>query len=1055
MAFFFLVPNAFGQQKVEQYNSNGLSTNIFNLASGKITVYVPFHAKGETISGTIRVEALGDSDKQRKKNLSKIQNYLLVMGEVYVSVNASNFKIPSSVLLNSSVQLLNDKGKVLSNSYSIKERKKSFKLSPTKIPAYVVSGQTGKIIANTDGDLTNNSIIISNKNASILAETESELFFEAPSELIGENELRFTNEGDQVVTDIHVLDMQLSVDKLDLFKGESTNLSIGLSGLEGLEYDVPLTITNTTPRNIILEGGNFQELEIDPEIDASEGTYRITRSIKAKVNGSFSISVNVPPTEFTIIESDDELLCNCYLNGQTYLISPEACNALGGNCSEHISDDEVDDEIEGSPPSFLCDIPDEITENEAPVTLQLKDYNATECIAVMFSYRPIGEEEWQLIGTDNSYEDGLSVNWSPPIGEDGPVEVLTQVVNKNDVTTQSAQFVYLRMTPKTLNGDELNMSFSISNDDIRRALERARAINDGIRKEQDKIEELLRKWWEAHDRKTENEKRRNELVEIDEVLDEVPGVYKDSLKAIIDSLSNLKKQLPVKIDTTALNKAVDDAQKRLDDCKKRLEELKKEQADLEAERDRLKEELDATLKEIDDLYTRNGWKGGYGYHADGRPWYGYIGNDRANVDLGDEKYELRKQYKALKKAYLKSLNRLKQLPDEIAEAADECDELNAALEKAKNAADKGDQYVAAEVEADDLCRQIKSLLRKLLRWCNRNTEDCTFGKKIVKLLEECPKTSAALKEFWDDFDDLIKAKKEQEKAYGDEAEDNQAEMDGIDGEIKNVEDRIKALKEQQAREYAEAERLRKQRAQEIENERKRKRDAAERKKAEAKKKEAKPEPYLKEPVDPSDDQLKAQANSWVFKRLYYEYLISKGPCDCTAMALKFANNSNTIWSDLVGRIGVGVAFAPLEAFPGVSLAGRLGIGAAKALCSHLFGGQSFSEELTKNLFNVIGGEIFPKLVGNDFTGNRMNDLAGKGLDEILEAEGARAISWDGKVDMGDCGEVSGNTTMLINPKTGWVTVLIKIDDCPLVVVKYKVNKDGIPTNKPTVTTVKG
>jgi hypothetical protein len=280
-------------------------------------------------------------------------------------------------------------------------------------------------------------------------------------------------------------------------------------------------------------------------------------------------------------------------------------------------------------------------------------------------------------------------------------------------------------------------------------------------------------------------------------------------------------------------------------------------------------------------------------------------------------------------------------------------------------------------------------------------------------------------------------------------------MDGIDGEIKNVEDRIKSLKEQQAREYAEAEGLRKQRAQEIENERKRKRDAAERKKAEAKKKEAKPEPYLKEPVDPSDDQLKAQANSWVFKRLYYEYLISKGPCDCTAMALKFANNSNTIWSDLVGRIGVGVAFAPLEAFPGVSLAGRLGIGAAKALCSHLFGGQSFSEELTKNLFNVIGGEIFPKLVGNDFTGNRMNDLAGKGLDEILEAEGARAISWDGKVDMGDCGEVSGNTTMLINPKTGWVTVLIKIDDCPLVVVKYKVNKDGIPTNKPTVTTVKG
>ena len=71
--------------------------------------------------------------------------------------------------------------------------------------------------------------------------------------------------------------------------------------------------------------------------------------------------------------------------------------------------------------------------------------------------------------------------------------------------------------------------------------------------------------------------------------------------------------------------------------------------------------------------------------------------------------------------------------------------------------------------------------------------------------------------------------------------------------------------------------------------------------------------------------------------------------------------------------------APIEAFPGVSLGGRLCVGAVKALASSLFGGQSFSEELTKNLFNEIGGEIFPKLVGNDFTGNRINDLTGKGL----------------------------------------------------------------------------
>ena len=46
----------------------------------------------------------------------------------------------------------------------------------------------------------------------------------------------------------------------------------------------------------------------------------------------------------------------------------------------------------------------------------------------------------------------------------------------------------------------------------------------------------------------------------------------------------------------------------------------------------------------------------------------------------------------------------------------------------------------------------------------------------------------------------------------------------IENDIKNAEDNIKALKEQQEREYAEAERKRQQRAQELEAERQRKRE---------------------------------------------------------------------------------------------------------------------------------------------------------------------------------------------------------------------------------------
>ena len=173
------------------------------------------------------------------------------------------------------------------------------------------------------------------------------------------------------------------------------------------------------------------------------------------------------------------------------------------------------------------------------------------------------------------------------------------------------------------------------------------------------------------------------------------------------------------------------------------------------------------------------------------------------------------------------------------------------------------------------------------------------------------------------------------------------------------------------------------------------------------------------------------------------------------MAVALANNTNSIIRDLIGRLGVGVIFAPLEALPGVSLGVRLGLGAAKALASALFGGQNISEEMAKNLLNVIGGEIFPKLVGNEFTGNRLNDLAGKGLEAILEAEGVRAISWEGSTRLRECGEVKGKTTLLVNPNTGWVTILIKIDNCPLIVIKYRINDDGVAVGKASVTEVKG
>lgn len=1052
----FLTLQGYSQSKVEQYNANGLSTTVFYTTSGKITVYLPEHGVNENISGTVNIEPLGSSENRRLKNSVLLKHYRLSLGGVLVSIQSNYFSLLTSSMNIEHLQLLNEQDRVLSRSVIQTMTKGLGQKVRLHIPDYMVAGEPTKITAICDGDLGNNSISINTNNTPILAESESGVYFIVPDFISGKSQVKFTNGLEILERSVNVLVLDLSIGRTDLMRGETTNLAINISGFEGLEPDVPVEITNNSTSNISLEGGNLQEFAIDPIASTTSGNYFKQLGIKALQRGGFSISVKVvPPRVQEQSIKPQSLLCNCRLNGQSYLISQDACVELGGDCTENNGEETGDILEDESPPNYSYDLPDEITDKDDFVNLLINDFNKNDCVAVLFSYKPIDDDQWQTIGIDNTFEDGLNVNWNPPLGNDGVVDVRARVVNKNNIQAEYFQNVVLNITPATIFDATLNVSYTVSENDIKRALERARAIRDRIKEEEEKQDELEEKIWDEIDNKKANKDSKNKLIAIDRVLDKIPRAYRDSLKVLVDSLANLKKQLPAKIDKKALQKAVDDAQKRLDDCNKRVEALKKEQADLEKQRDDLKDQLDDVQKAIYDLHIANGWRGDYGYHADGRPWYGYIGGERANVDLGDENYELRKQYKGLKKEYLKTLKSLGNLPAEIAEAQAECDELNEALEKAKTAAEKGDQHMATEVAVDDICRQIKSLLKPLLNWCVANPESCNFKEKLRKLLEECPKDIAALEDFWDEFNDIIKAKKAQEKAYGDAANADQDKIDAIDDEIKNSEDKIKALKEQERRAYAEAERIRRQRAQELENARNRKREAEARKREAEKRKAAKPEPYLDEPVDPSDDQLKLQAQAFIFKTLYMEYLVSKGPCDCVTKAMAFANNTNSIVSDLIGRIAVGVAFAPLEAFPGVSLAGRLGIGAVKALAGALFGGQSFSEELTKNLFNAIGGEIFPKLTGNGFTGDRLNDLAGKGLEEILEAEGVRAISWEGKTKLRNCGEVSGKTTMLINPKTGWVTIMIKIDDCPLIVIKYKVNKDGVPISKPIVKKING
>ncbi len=1041
-------------QQVDRYK-NGLTRLEYTLPEGSLIVYLPELSPLSLVSGTITYSPQGKNSKEKNDNLRALKTYNLMLGDKDLQNPGPFFPMvvsdsPTGRIVSG---IKTKEGKILFQVFlPLAETTVNFHQKP--VPSYLVAGEPAAFSGYFNGNLNDSRLLIRQQPAELLAESSGKLYFKTPDHLEGPVQLECSEAGQTLAAETQALQLHASVGKTDLTKGERTVLRIEISGLNGLKEPVPLSIVNLDPATISLQGGNSREILIDPQKDAQAGVYNASIPIQSLQRGNFNIAVQIaPPGDGA---GREPLLCNCRIDENTYLLPPNICQAFGGTCSSSGQTQEFSKETHSSAaaaPLISLQVPPEIT-HESGVALIRVNPLFGNLAGVRLSYRPFGETNWTAIVQDSEPSDGWGGDWLPPLGYDGAYALRVQVVNQADSSREHIGYTQVLMTPPSLfpatEGERVLTT--ISQSEIDRALENAARIGENIRQEQDRLAELRRKAQALREQEEANRLPAEELKRIDRTLDQIPGIYWRRLRELADSLDRMRDRTPNVVDTAALNRAVDDAQNRLKACQDRLDALKKEQKDLEGQRDDLKKQLDEALDQMDRIHLNNGWTGRHGFHPDGRYWYGYIGDENSNTDIKEEVYAIQKKLRALQKTYLATLNRLKNLPGEIEQAQADCAELEKALQEALAAARDGNQFAGTNIEIAEICREIRSLVNTLRRWCAAHPGQCPFTEALGKLLEDCPKSGEELDDFINGFNDALDRKRELERALEKAADDQEASATEVDAEAQAAEERIRALEEEQRRAYAEAERKRQQLAKELEEARRRERQQREQEER-ARRTPPPPQPLLDEPVDPSDDELKFHAQL-LFRELYLDLLISHGPCDCKTMAVALANNTNSIIRDLIGRLGVGVFFAPLEALPGVSLGARLALGAAKALASALFGGQNISEEMTKNLFSVIGGEIFPKLVGNEFTGNRLNDLAGKGLEAILEAEGVRAISWEGSTRLRDCGEVKGKTTLLVNPNTGWVTILIKIDNCPLIVIKYRINDDGVPVGKASITEVK-
>lgn len=294
-SFSLFVYVSYGQSN--NSDSEGLRTITTSTKHGTLKINLPNTLySGDVISGTVQSEPSGTNERQTQKSQNALNNYsILINGVEWTTENSpQQLNIPNASSF--TVEIRNDSGKsVYEESVNISPIGSSPSLAGLAIPSYLRSGYSNTIIGNFDGLANNTSVLLNNEPLTILAESPRSLICEVPDNRSGVQTLEISDNNMEQNTSINVIDMHISVDQLNLSRGESTMLHIEITGLEDLSTPVDYDIENLSPGNINLEAGNMQHITIQPNDVNASGTYINDLTIRAVTTGGFSISCQLSP----------------------------------------------------------------------------------------------------------------------------------------------------------------------------------------------------------------------------------------------------------------------------------------------------------------------------------------------------------------------------------------------------------------------------------------------------------------------------------------------------------------------------------------------------------------------------------------------------------------------------------------------------------------------------------------------------------------------------------------------------------------------------------------
>ena len=254
---------------------------------------------GDTISGTV-VEDPADK-KNPQNNSSTLEGMVIEIDgrSTQLSKHFVSFIVPAG-LASIPFLLKNAAGQVIDHG-QIPVIPSNFSVPVTGNPVLpqtvVLPGEPLSIGGAFDGDATNTNVSLNSQPCEVIAESPRQSFVEVPkTTTAGTASVYIKENNNTTTTKVHVAVLNLSADKISLRKGEKTNITVRVSGLEGLSSgnNLRLTIENLSPQTVVFknESSNMITKEINTT-SVTKGTYELSTRIIGITAGAFNIRASL------------------------------------------------------------------------------------------------------------------------------------------------------------------------------------------------------------------------------------------------------------------------------------------------------------------------------------------------------------------------------------------------------------------------------------------------------------------------------------------------------------------------------------------------------------------------------------------------------------------------------------------------------------------------------------------------------------------------------------------------------------------------------------------